>query len=46
MSNFRCVYVPSVGACEGFIYVSTHPSRCGHYCGFNASLGNASYSVM
>ena len=26
--------------CEGFIYVSTPPSRYGCYCGFNASLGN------
>ena len=30
MSDFRCVYIPSVHACEGFIYVSTNPSRCGY----------------
>ena len=28
--------------CGGFIYGATASSRCGFYCSFNASIGNAS----
>ena len=29
-----------------YIYIPVAPSRCGCYGGFNASFGNASWSMM
>ena len=44
--ELRCIFVFLIVCtlcwfCGVFIYDSAASSRCGFYCGFNASLGNA-----
>uniref|UniRef100_A0A7N2MBC0 Sodium/calcium exchanger membrane region domain-containing protein n=1 Tax=Quercus lobata TaxID=97700 RepID=A0A7N2MBC0_QUELO len=41
-----CLYAPCAGACGGLIYASTTPSRCGSYCGLNASLGSLPFFFL
>ena len=42
-----CVYVPYAGTRRVvYIYIPVAPSCCDCYGGFNASFGNASWSMM